>query len=463
MRAAGLGDKSRFGLSVPPATAVRLGLGAGDRVPIRFGKDGGIAELAIAGDGSGGRLEVPRIARGMVPLGHWLTLGRTTQGLRLGPLIGVMTLHAAGRPRVTSSLGPQDASLRGVAMAARKLGAIAAVFPPAGIRRRPGRLDGYVLTPGAGRNRWRRHRLPFPDIIYNRVSSRSAERQAAMKAFYRRLEGELGHRFFNPHYLDKWNVYKLLRMRPEAAAYLPATMRFGGGGFVTMVDRYPVLYLKQAGGSLGVGIVKIERTGLSRFTVRHQMRPGRVRRLSVTGAARLRGVIRSLVRARRYIVQQGVPLATFEGRVFDVRALAQKDGRGVWTVTGMAARVARRGGIATHVPNGGTRQPLLRALGASFGSPDRVREIIVELERAVGLLAEGLDAELGHRFGELSLDMAVDRDGRVWVLEINSKPFRFDEDAIREYAWTKLVLYCRYLVGFDPLMEEGGDGARSAG
>ena len=33
----------------------------------------------------------------------------------------------------------------------------------------------------------------------------------------------------------------------------------------------------------------------------------------------------------------------------------------------------------------------------------------------------------GKLFGEFSLDVAVDVAGRIWILEMNAKPFRFDE------------------------------------
>jgi hypothetical protein len=365
-----------------------------------------------------------------------------------------MTSFAASRPRVTASLGPQDSSLRGLARTAAAQGAIVAVFWPGALLRQRAALRGYVLSTRDAR--WRRVTLPWPDIVYNRVSSRSRERHASLQAVYRKLDARYGRRFFNPGYLDKWNVYRWLRARPDTATYLPDTVRFGSGGLRGMVARHPVLYLKQCAGSLGLGIIRVDRLGPSRFLVRHQRGPGKVRRFVARDLGALRGTIRRLTRTRAYLVQQGIPLATFGGRAYDVRALAQKDERGRWMVTGMAARVAGRGGIVTHVPNRGTRQPLLTALRSSFEDEGRVARVAADLEEAALILAQGLDEECGHRFGELSLDLAVDHGGRVWVLELNAKPLRFDEDAIRQQAWLRLVQYSRYLLHFHPLPDEAG-------
>jgi hypothetical protein len=317
--------------------------------------------------------------------------------------------------------------------------------------RRPA-LPGYVLSPSGAR--WRRLLLPWPDIIYNRVSSRSRERRAWLQAIYRGLDARYGPRFFNPGYLDKWNVHRWLRARPDTAPYLPDTARFGTGGLGAMTARHPILYLKQCGGSLGLGIVRIDRLSPTAFLVRHQRGPGRVKRRLVRGLGGLRRTVRQMVKARSYLVQQGIALATFRGRAYDVRALAQKDERGNWTVTGMAARVAPGGGIATHVPNGGTRQPLLVALRSSFGDEERAARIAADLEQAALILARGLDEERSHRFGELSLDLALDKTGRIWALELNAKPLRFDEDVIRQQAWLRLVQYSRYLLRFHPLLDE---------
>ncbi len=450
-------DKDGCRLVVPVALGSRFGLSGKERIMVRFGRLQDLVSVALTSEDAHAWLEVPGGRSSPIPAGQELVLGLGGEGeLRLGPLMGVITTHAAGRPPVTATLGPQNASLRGLALAGRRLGAVVQVFGPEGVNWRRHAVTGYVLRPGGAT--WRLARLPFPDVVYNRIPTRSAERRPQARLVCRRLQAVLGRRFFNPGFLDKWQVYRLLGRQPDTARYVPITVPYRGWRVAQMLKRHPAVYLKPPGGSLGLGIIRVDRTD-GRFRIRQQRRPGRIRSLAARDPAGLRRLLRSLVGRRRYLLQQGVDLATFEGRSFDVRALAQKDGRGQWTVTGMAARVARRGGIATHVPNGGTREPVPRVLREGFG-PEEARRILVELEQVARTVAAAVETGCGRALGELSLDLAVDRRGRVWVLEANAKPFRFDEDAIRERAWARLVLYGRHLIGFQPLLDDGEEASR---
>ena len=56
------------------------------------------------------------------------------------------------------------------------------------------------------------------------------------------------------------------------------------------------------------------------------------------------------------------------------------------------------------------------------------------------VLEEGLQIPLGV----LSLDIGVDSSGNLWILEINSKPARFDEADIRFKHIKLLIDYFTY-------------------
>jgi len=54
--------------------------------------------------------------------------------------------------------------------------------------------------------------------------------------------------------------------------------------------------------------------------------------------------------------------------------------------------------------------------------------------------------------GEIGLDLGVDRRGRVWLIEVNAKPFRkvFDAGPKRRVflSFRRPMAYARYLAGF---------------
>jgi hypothetical protein len=185
--------------------------------------------------------------------------------------------------------------------------------------------------------------------------------------------------------------------------------------------------------------MKVVQTG-NGYTLHRRRANGGILRLFYPSAAKLMTAVDGLCKGQTYMVQQGIDLATFEGHVYDLRALAQKDGEGDWVVTGMAARVAALGGIVTHVPNGGTRQPLQRVISAD--SFPATRQRLYEAARNIPAV---LEEEMGQLFGELSLDLALDRHGKVWLIEANAKPFSFDEPAIRGVARENLLEFACYL------------------
>ncbi|MGV2806477.1 YheC/YheD family protein, partial [Clostridium perfringens] len=64
-----------------------------------------------------------------------------------------------------------------------------------------------------------------------------------------------------------------------------------------------------------------------------------------------------------------------------------------------------------------------------------------------------LEAAIPYHFGELGIDLAIDTTGRIWLLEVNSKPSKGEnaplnaDSKVRPSA-VRLVQYCQYLTGF---------------
>lgn len=368
-----------------------------------------------------------------------LQLYRTPEGaLRLGPIIGIMTLFRATRAGLAGSQMPTYIE---VMRRVREAGGFAFVFRPATIRRRQGRsVRGWTRI----NRRWIPCRMPTPDVVYNRVQSRPAERRLRARGLLRRLQNE-GAAVFNPHYLNKWTVHRQLVGDPEVHPFLPETRRFRSTHDAAVIlRRYGRAFLKPSGGSLGLGAAQVLRGRDGRLSYRMNTMSGRSSRGTLRN---IRHLARVLPPRRDYLVQRGIQLARVFGRPFDVRALVQKDADGQWRFTGAAARIAGRGRITTHVPRGGTRRPLKQVLEATFGS-ERIQEIVDKLQEACLKSAIGLEKATKRMFGELSLDVGIDRDGEVWILEMNAKPFRFDEPHLRIQAQRRLVRFASSLAGY---------------
>src|SRR5690606_35080129 len=121
------------------------------------------------------------------------------------------------------------------------------------------------------------------------------------------------------------------------------------------------------------------------------------------------GLARRLAKVFRrgnYIMQQGIPLARWRGRRFDIRILMQKDSGGVWQTTKAFARVAAPGGVTSNISGGGEGKGLNRVLRGAFGrGAARLRRRILQV---CADLTPRIEEQIGGTIGEIGLDLAID-------------------------------------------------------
>ncbi|MGE5416668.1 MAG: YheC/YheD family protein [Acidobacteriota bacterium] len=292
-------------------------------------------------------------------------------------------------------------------------------------------------------NKWQLYRFPFPDVVYNRVPNRKTESRKFVQDVKHKLTKEAGIPFFNPMFLDKWDVYNWLKNDTELTQYIPETHLMNRQTLEEMLDRYSTVYVKPRAGSLGKGIMRIERNRrLYRYNILGSSgykHGSRVRKKRVIDLAMM------LKGKQEYLVQQGIHLAHYQGRIFDIRALVQKDSSGIWHLSGMAARVASPNAHVTHLPNGGRPVPLMEALS---GVSDEIntRQVAIErLARFAESVPSAIETACHQKFGEVSLDIGIDQNLNIWLIEANSKPFKFDEKNIRILSRKRVIEYATYL------------------
>lgn len=371
-------------------------------------------------------------------------------------VLGILTTYPNGAS-CTAPRRPQWRPLAELSSLAAADGVLAYVFSPAGVDWRTGRVAGFRWSPspdGTG-GRWTRGIFPLPHAVYNRVPTRIAEGRGDVQQTLRRLQRLLGGRVFNPHYLNKSGVARILTTDPEVSRFVPDTAAFRDGrGLRQFVRRHGAVYVKSVGGSLGNDMMRLARAPGGGWTLRYNAGPTRTRTARFQEWGLLLARIQRLVRGRPFVMQQAIRLARAKGRPFDLRVLAQKLPDGRWTFTGGAARVAGPGQITTHVPRGGRRLPMASALEFAFGSEAAPALAALTAKTAV-LAAEALDRRLKGRFVETSLDIGIDEDGQPWIFEMNAKPLHFDEQDIQRQRNLHLIAYAKAVAA--------GAAAKSAG
>lgn len=372
-------------------------------------------------------------------------------GLILGILAAVPDDYRGRRP-----FGPQTISFRAVARAARGEGLECLVFTPDGWRAGARRLEGWRWHRGG----WRRAVMRLPDAVYNRVPRRSLERRSDVRRVLSGLRAA-GVPVFNPGFLDKAVLYSALQADPESAPWLPPVRRVERPDDVwSAVARWGRAVLKPVDGSLGRGVLFLaaDTQGIRSTPGGRQSGP----RGCFRAIDRLVDSLPSLAIPGRWLVQRYVERLTLDGRPFDVRVLVQRLPHAGWSVTGMAVRVARRGRLVTHVPQGGTRLPLRRALAVlPRARRAAVRAALMECSLAA---ARAVERRLSGIWAELSADLAVDESGGVWILECNAKPMHFDEPDIGRRHLRRLARFARAVAGgWRPRAEPAAGGTAAAG
>jgi glutathione synthase/RimK-type ligase-like ATP-grasp enzyme len=372
---------------------------------------------------------------------------RTETGtLALGPLIGVLVSrespHLRDRP-----FGAITAFCRELTTACRQQGAYVYFFTPQGIGSSPGWVEGWLYS-----GEWRRLRLPAPDVLNNRLTQRRLESQANVQQFMRELKRRYGGHVFNEKFLDKTEVFEALGADVALRRHLPESRALRG--FATlrhMLAKHPVVFLKPARGSLGKGIIRLARIGPDRWQASFTTASG-IRTVTYPSLTRLFHALAGKIKSVRYLAQQGLNLIEVEGRPVDFRVLTQKNASGQWTVTSVVARIASGQQYVSNVARGGTLSQARSAIARSNLPAARRRNATVRLRQAALDIARGLDNRIPAHFGELGIDLAMDTDGRVWLLEVNSKPSKNDNTSLREGqirpSVRMMVQYARYLSGF---------------
>ncbi|MGQ7887544.1 YheC/YheD family protein [Paenibacillus sp. WC2504] len=80
----------------------------------------------------------------------------------------------------------------------------------------------------------------------------------------------------------------------------------------------------------------------------------------------------------RYMIQEAIPVATYEGRPYGIRVTVQHGRLGSWQVIGMIDRVAATGRHVTNVTKGGKVKKVEELFRASRFEPEQMASAIRE-------------------------------------------------------------------------------------
>ncbi|HEX6923376.1 MAG TPA: YheC/YheD family protein [Bacillales bacterium] len=366
-----------------------------------------------------------------------LTFDSENEVLEIGPVVAVLTLLKGN-----AFEGSLVSYCEELARYSEKEHVLFYVFTLRDWRRDS--VVGYVRR----HNSWDRRELPPPNVIHNRIGQRRLEQLPATERFFQSLP-EKNIAVFNARFLDKWEVHEKLAAHPELIPYIPETVLYENKkSLKDLVEQYPCVFLKPAAGSQGKQIFRIHRKE-NHFELDYTTFNGDIERHFSTFEELYRTVW-SRIQQQQYIIQQGLSLLEFRKRPLDFRMLCNKGQTGDWKVVSGVARVSDEEQFVSNLAQGGKSYPVRDVLQETFHEKHarQIRKLLGELAletaNLISLETEGL-------YGELGIDLALDQQGKPWILEVNTKPSK-DLDPSREQSVRPsaraVIDYSCYLAGF---------------
>lgn len=196
-------------------------------------------------------------------------------------------------------------------------------------------------------------------------------------------------------------------------SYIPKTVWYRDDHLLNMLDEFGTVFVKPDKGGGGVGIIRVKREkngSVECKSLKHH---------KIVPIQRVIPLIKTYLNpAKRYLIQQGIPLAQINGRPFDIRLMLQRIDRD-WELTGIAAKLAAPGKIVTNFCKGG--KPYTARDAVAKACPVDAPKKMAEL----GKLAYRVAHVLSDRFRglrELGIDAGIDKNGNIWIFEVNTRP-----------------------------------------
>ncbi|WP_183163665.1 YheC/YheD family protein [Alteribacter keqinensis] len=308
-------------------------------------------------------------------------------------------------------------------------------------------LQGFYLKGET----WTFGEIPYPDVIYNRISTPKKESSKKGKLILGKAR-EKNIPFFNDRFIHKWEMHQILSDQETLRPYLPDTVLANDReGFFQFTKRYSQLYLKPVWGREGNGILRI--TCHDHSIEAEYPSDTAEKSVHFRSFDHFYSMLLPRFKEKGYLVQEAIPLLTINDCLIDIRVLTVKSESGLWGVASKIARCGVKDQIVSNVAKGGEQKKVIETLEGLFPELHTFHLIRFLNELAVET-AFTIEEALGETgcYGEFGVDIGIDCNGHPWILEVNSKPSKSydspDQDKVRPSV-KRLLSYCHYLSPFD--------------
>lgn len=288
------------------------------------------------------------------------------------------------------------------------------------------KIKGWIYEQG----QWIRKELPWPKVVINISSPKTIEQKKVHKLL------KFNSVFTSYPVGNKLTVYKKIQKAQLFAAYtIPTYEILDPESVLSLLDQHDKVVLKPQSGNQGKNIYFIWRE----TTDIHVVIEG-ANRFEYT-KAELYQVLTDIIPTRNYLLQPFIESKTKTGLTYDLRVHVQKNGTGEWVINLIYPRISAYKKLVSNISSGGFRGDFDSFLIDEFGEEHST--IKNKIERFALEFTNHFEALYPYSFDELGIDIALDKDGRIWIFEVNWRP----GSKHREFEEAKLLIpYCKYLL-----------------
>ncbi len=339
--------------------------------------------------------------------------------------MGIYTAGFSGNHFLTDERAP---IFKEICKAGEKMGMQALIFGHQHIDPDKTHIHAFYFEKGS----WKQGHFPIPKVIYNRIPNRKTEHHPEVILAKSVLEEQAV--LFNNNFFNKWEIYQCLMKDPACSFLVPETILHPSGKKIeTMLQKYNV-YIKPIHGSRGNGIIKCRMLPAGELECHYYLEnKPQVNRYEKLAAFFQQHFPNGL---EGYIAQQEIDLVQKRKSPLDFRVHVNKNHRNSWEVPLICAKFAGKGSLTTHVKRGGKVLLVEEIFGEAEGQKLKKR-----LESMALLVAGMIEKNYTETIGEIGIDFGIDKEGRVWLFEVNSKPGYsvFQHSKLQEQAETVLA------------------------
>lgn len=306
-------------------------------------------------------------------------------------------------------------------------------------------LKGYYLN----QNEWDEVVVPYPDVVHNRIHSRKLEHS---KQFLHVISDFIENKvpYFNDRFLNKWEVHQILSASEYLTPYLPESQLLESKSNLENMLKYKKdLFIKPINGSQGKRIFRVMEKDDATYLLDYTTFSGEIKKEFDT-FHQLFSTLYPRLKKEGFLLQETINLQRYENRTLDFRLLCHKKDFHQWKVSSAVARVSGDNQFVANLARGGEQYQIKDVLNKLYGNSEslHLRKLLAELSLEI---VNVICLHAGGEFGEFGIDLALDQEGHPWIIEVNTKPSKSEDDLkkgkIRPSA-RAVINYCLFLSKF---------------